>query len=168
MKLSLKNLLSIYRNFLSYGGGIERAEISLLDTEANESITFPVIPAELPEVSSEQHNDEFNSVIGDISTIGLLGLRTISLNDMLCPSNVSKYPWAKGSDGETIINFINNHRLSDKPFRLVICRGNNTYINMLVVIDSFTYRLDNVNDYYLNIDFKEYRRWNAETGVLES
>nr|DAP52804.1 MAG TPA: tail assembly protein [Caudoviricetes sp.] len=168
MKLSLKNLLSIYRNFLSYGGGIERAEISLLDTESNESITFPVIPADLPEVSCEQKNEVFESVIGDISTIGLLGLRTVSISDLLCPNNNNKYPFAHGSDGQTIINFINSHRLSDTPFRLIICRGDNTYVNMLVVIDNFTYRLDNVNDYYINIDFKEYRKYNNQTGALES
>lgn len=168
MKLSLKNLLSIYRNFLSYGGGIERAEISLLDTTSNESITFPVTPADLPEVSCEQHNDTFSSVIGDISTIGLLGLRTVSMSDLLCPNNNSKYPFAHGSDGQTIINFINSHRLSDTPFRLIICRGDNTYVNMLCVIDNFTYRLDNVNDYYLNIDFREYRKYNNQTGALES
>lgn len=166
--MNLLGLLSIYRNFLSrYTSGIDRAEICLMQ-EGGKSITFPVPPAELPQIETEQHNDTFNSVIGDISTIGLLGLRTISFEKLLCPDNLSKYSWARGSSGSDIVNFINTTRLEDKPFRLVITKGDNTYLNMLAVIDNFSYYLDNVNDYYINIDFREYRTYNAITGGLQS
>lgn len=166
--MNLLGLLSIYRNFLSrYTSGIDRAEICLMQ-EGGKSITFPVPPAELPPIETEQHNDTFNSVIGDISTIGLLSLRTISFEKLLCPDNLSKYYWARGSSGSDIVNFINTARLEDKPFRLVITKGDNTYLNMLAVIDNFSYYLDNVNDYYINIDFREYRTYNAITGGLQS
>lgn len=166
--MNLLGLLSIYRNFLSrYTSGIDRAEICLMQ-DGGKSITFPVPPAELPPIETEQHNDTFNSVIGDISTIGLLGLRTISFEKLLCPDNLSKYYWARGSSGSDIVNFINTARLEDKPFRLVITKGDNTYLNMLAVIDNFSYYLDNVNDYYINIDFREYRTYNAITGGLQS
>lgn len=166
--MNLLGLLSIYRNFLSrYTSGIDRAEICLMQ-EGGKSVTFPVPPAELPPIETEQHNDTFNSVIGDISTIGLLGLRTISFEKLLCPDNLSKYSWARGSSGSDIVNFINTARLEDKPFRLVITKGDNTYLNMLAVIDNFSYYLDNVNDYYINIDFREYRTYNAITGGLQS
>lgn len=166
--MNLLGLLSIYRNFLSrYTSGIDRAEICLMQ-EGGKSITFPVPPAELPPIETEQHNDTFNSVIGDISTIGLLGLRTISFEKLLCPDDLSRYSWARGSSGSDIVNFINNARLEDKPFRLVITRGDNTYLNMLAVIDNFSYYLDNVNDYYVSIDFREYRTYNAMTGGLQS
>lgn len=166
--MNLLGLLSIYRNFLSrYTSGIDRAEICLMQ-EGGKSITFPVPPAELPPIETEQHNDTFNSVIGDISTIGLLGLRTISFEKLLCPDDLSRYSWARGSSGSDIVNFINNTRLEDKPFRLIITRGDNTYLNMLAVIDNFSYYLDNVNDYYIDIDFREYRTYNAMTGGLQS
>lgn len=166
--MNLLGLLSIYRNFLSrYTSGIDRAEICLMQ-EGGKSITFPVPPAELPPIETEQHNDTFNSVIGDISTIGLLGLRTISFEKLLCPDDLSRYSWARGSSGSDIVNFINNARLEDKPFRLIITRGDNTYLNMLAVIDNFSYYLDNVNDYYIDIDFREYRTYNAMTGGLQS
>lgn len=166
--MNLLGLLSIYRNFLSrYTSGIDRAEICLMQ-EGGKSITFPVPPAELPPIETEQHNNTFNSVIGDISTIGLLGLRTISFEKLLCPDDLSRYSWARGSSGSDIVNFINNARLEDKPFRLIITRGDNTYLNMLAVIDNFSYYLDNVNDYYINIDFREYRTYNAMTGGLQS
>ena len=166
--MNLLGLLSIYRNFLSrYTSGIDRAEICLMQ-EGGKSITFPVPPAELPPIETEQHNDTFNSVIGDISTIGLLGLRTISFEKLLCPDDLSRYSWARGSSGSDIVNFINNARLEDKPFRLIITRGDNTYLNMLAVVDNFSYYLDNVNDYYIDIDFREYRTYNAMTGGLQS
>lgn len=144
----------------------ERAEICLISE--GKSVTMPVPPANLPKIECEQRNDVFESVIGDISTIGLLGLRTISFENLLCPSDNSKYSFARGSNGADIINFINNARLSNQPFRLVITRGDVTYLNMLAVIDSFSYYIDNVNDYYISIDFKEYRFYNQATGALES
>lgn len=167
-RMNLLGLLSIYRNFLSrYNSGVTRAEICLMQ-EGGESVTFPVPPADLPAIETEQHNDTLNSVIGDISTIGLLGLRSISFDNLLCPDDNSRYPWAKGSNGGDIINFINKARLEDKPFRLVITRGDNTYLNMLAVINNFSYYLDNTNDYHVSIEFMEYRTYNPVTGGLQS
>lgn len=165
--MNLLKLLNIYRNFLSATTDrIERAEICLMS--GGKQITFPIVPSDLPAIECEQKNDVFESVIGDISTIGLLGLRSISFENLLCPSDNSKYSFARGSSGDEIINFINNARLSNEPFRLVITRGSNTYLNMLAVIDNFSYYLDNVNDYYVSIDFREYRFYDATTGSLQS
>lgn len=165
--MNLLKLLNIYRNFLSITTArIERAEISLICDD--KSVTFPVVPSDLPEIKCEQKNQIFESVIGDVSSIGLLGLREISFDKLLCPSDNNKYPFARGSSGDEIINFINNSRLQGEPFRLVITRGSNTYLNMLAVIDDFSYYLDNVNDYYVSIDFKEYRYYDATTGSLQS
>lgn len=166
--MNLLGLLNIYRNFLSrYNGGVSRAEICLMQ-EGGDSVVFPVPPSELPPIETQQKNDTFESVIGDISTIGLLGLRTISFDDLLCPDDNSRYSWAKGTNGGDIINFINKARLEDKPFRLIITRGDNTYLNMLAVINNFSYYLDNTNDYILNVDFTEYRTYNPTTGGLMS
>lgn len=164
--MNLLKFLNIYRNFLSRSSGVTRAEISLLHD--GDSIVFPIPPANLPTIECHQKNEVFESVLGDISTIGLLGLRSISFENLLCPSNVGKYPFARGTNGQDIINFINKARLQDKPFRLVITRGDNTYLNMLAVIDDFNYYLDNTDDYYVNIDFSEYRTYNNQTGALES
>ena len=164
--MNLLTLLNIYRNFLSRSSGVARAEISLIHD--GNSITFPVPPATLPEIECQQNNEVFSSVIGDISTIGLLGLRKISFENLLCPSNIRKYPFARGTAGQDVINFINKARLSDTPFRLVITRADNTYLNMLAIIDNFSYSLDNTDDYYVNIEFSEYRHYNPMTGGLES
>lgn len=166
--MNLLGLLNLYRAYLSYTGSNNvRAEITLLQ-EGGKSVVFPVPPADLPPIECEQHNETFNSVIGDISTIGLIGLRSISFDDMLCPGDIDKYSWAKGDNGSDIVNFINTARLENKPFRLIITRGDNTYLNMLAVINHFSYYLDNLNDYHMSIEFMEYRTHDPLTGGLQT
>lgn len=165
--MNLLKLLNIYRNFFGRSSRIERAEIVLMQ-EGGKQVRFPVPPADLPAIETAQKNEVFESVIGDVSTIGLLGLRKISFDDLLCPDDNAKYSFASGSTGQDIINFINKARLEDKPFRLVITRGGSTYLNMLAVIDNSSYYLDNTNDYHVSIDFKEYRIYDLLTGSLQS
>lgn len=169
MGFDLTSLLNIYRDYLSFTGRKnKRAEMSLLIEGSSKSITFPVVPADLPVITSEQNNDVFNSIIGDISVIGLLGLRTIEFDNLLLPSDVNDYSFAKGDNASDIINFIIDNRQTGQPFRLVITKDNVTYCNMSVLIDSFDYHQDNTADYRINISFKEYRTYNQQTGSLEA
>lgn len=168
MGLDLTNLLNLYRAYLSYKGNKNvRADMTLL-LEGGESVTFPVPPANLPTITTPQNNDVFNSVIGDISIIGLLGLRTIEFKDLLLPSNVDDYSYSRGDNGADIINFINDNRQKGQPFRLIITKGDVTYCNMNVLIDTFDYYQDNQADYHLNCSFTEYRTYNSQTGGLET
>ena len=169
MGFDLTSLINIYRNYLGFSGRKnKRAEMSLLIEGSSNSITFPVVPADLPVITSEQNNDVFNSVIGDVSVMGLLALRTIEFTDLLLPSDVNDYSWAKGDNASDIINFINDNRQTGQPFRLIITKDNITYCNMNVLIDSFSYHQDNLVDYICNISFKEYRTYNSQTGGLET
>lgn len=166
--MDLTSLLNLYRAYLSYKGNKNvRAEITLL-LEGGNSITFPVPPEKLPTIENPQNNEVFNSVIGDISIMGLLGLRSIKFDDLLLPSNVNDYSWAKGDNGADIINFINDNRQKGQPFRLVITKGDVTYCNMNVLIDDFNYYQDNQTDYHIDVTFTEYRTYNSQTGGLET
>lgn len=167
--MNLLGLLNLYRAYLSFTGKKKnvRASITLLQ-EGGSSVTWPVPPADLPTITSTQNNDVFNSVIGDVSIIGLMGLRTIEFDDMLVPSNNSDYSWADGDNAADIINFINDARLSGQPFRLIISKGDVTYCNMSCLIDEFSYHMDNLGDYHIDIKFTEYRTYNSATGGLES
>lgn len=168
--MNLSKFLNLYRTFLSYSGnsGIARAEISLLVEGDSNSVTFPVIPAQLPAIQNTQKNDTFNSVIGDVSVIGLLGLRTISFDNFLLPNDVSKYSFAKGDNAATILNFIQDHNQTGQPFRLIMTKGDDTICNMNVLINDFSYYQDPVGDTYLSISFVEYRTYNSQTGGLET
>lgn len=166
--MDLTSLLNLYRAYLSYKGNKNvRAEITLL-LEGGNSITFPVPPDKLPTIENPQNNEVFNSVIGDISIMGLLGLRSIKFDDLLLPSNVNDYSWAKGDNGADIINFINDNRQKGQPFRLIITKGDVTYCNMNVLIDDFNYYQDNQTDYHIDVTFTEYRTYNSQTGGLET
>lgn len=166
--MDLTSLLNLYRAYLSYKGNKNvRAEITLL-LEGGNSITFPVPPEKLPTIENPQNNEVFNSVIGDISIMGLLGLRSIKFYDLLLPSNVNDYSWAKGDNGADIINFINDNRQKGQPFRLIITKGDVTYCNMNVLIDDFNYYQDNQTDYHIDVTFTEYRTYNSQTGGLET
>lgn len=166
--MDLTSLLNLYRAYLSYKGNKNvRAEITLL-LEGGNSVTFPVPPEKLPTIENPQNNEVFNSVIGDISIMGLLGLRSIKFDDLLLPSNVNDYSWAKGDNGADIINFINDNRQKGQPFRLIITKGDVTYCNMNVLIDDFNYYQDNQTDYHIDVTFTEYRTYNSQTGGLET
>lgn len=166
--MDLTSLLNLYRAYLSYKGNKNvRAEITLL-LEGGNSVTFPVPPENLPTIENPQNNEVFNSVIGDISIMGLLGLRSIKFDDLLLPSNVNDYSWAKGDNGADIINFINDNRQKGQPFRLIITKGDVTYCNMNVLIDDFNYYQDNQTDYHIDVTFTEYRTYNSQTGGLET
>lgn len=166
--MDLTSLLNLYRAYLSYKGNKNvRAEITLL-LEGGNSVIFPVPPEKLPTIENPQNNEVFNSVIGDISIMGLLGLRSIKFDDLLLPSNVNDYSWAKGDNGADIINFINDNRQKGQPFRLIITKGDVTYCNMNVLIDDFNYYQDNQTDYHIDVTFTEYRTYNSQTGGLET
>lgn len=167
--MNLLGLLNLYRAYLSFSGKKKnvRASVTLLQ-EMGDSVTFPVPMADLPTITAPQNNDTFNSVIGDVSVIGLMGLRHLEFVDVLAPGDNSDYSWANGDNGADIINFINDARLSGQPFRLIISKGDVTYCNMSCVIDEFSYYLDNQCDYHLNINFTEYRTYNSQTGGLEA
>lgn len=168
MGFDLTSLLNLYRTYLSYTGKKNvRADITLL-LEGGDSVTLPVIPSNLPRINAPQKNDVFESVIGDVSIMGLLGLRTVEFEDFLLPSNTSNYSWARGDNGSDIINFINDNRQKGQPFRVIITKGDVTYLNMSCLIDEFEYYQDGMADYHVNLTLKEYRTFNEQTGGLES
>ena len=100
--------------------------------------------------------------------MGLLGLRSVEFEDFLLPSDTSNYSWARGDNGSDIINFINDNRQKGQPFRIIITKGDVTYLNMAVLIDDFDYYMDNQADYHMNAKFTEYRTYNSQTGGLET
>lgn len=165
--MNLSKFLNLFRTYLSYSGklGVSRAEISLLVEGDSDSVTFPVIPAQLPTIENVQNNDTFSSVIGDVSVMGLLGLRKISFDNFLLPSDVSKYSFAKGDNAATILNFIQDHVQSGQPFRLIMTKGDDTICNMSVLIDDWYHYQDAVGDTYLTISFTEYRTYNESGGL---
>lgn len=135
----------------------------------DEAIVFPVVPANLPDITIPQKNETFESILGDMSVIGLMGLRQIKLEGLL-PDDVKKYNWCypNSNNATDIINFINSNRVKYIPFRITITRGSNCYLNMACLVNSFTYTQDNVGDYHYSLELIEYRMRDNKTGGLKS
>lgn len=163
--MDLISLVNLFQDRLFIENKISRASIVLSGDSG--SIVFPVPPSELPTIELVQNNTTFSSLSGDITLIGQMGLRTISM-DLLLPNDCSKYSFASGDNADTIINFITRERANYNPLRLVITRGNNTYLNMQCVINKFSYSKDNVGDYKASFEFVEFRTQNPISGALES
>lgn len=152
--MNIFKLLNLYQDFLS--GGIamnDKARIIL--SYDGDSVQMPVIPAELPAIEQSQNNEVFNSVIGDMNNIGLMGLRTMTL-DLFLPSDVSKYRFANGDNANDIINFINQNRPNGKPFHITITKGDVTYISMDCLLNDISYFMTNTSDYKLTCEIIEY------------
>lgn len=153
--MNLFDFLKVYQHYL--GGSIKGNDKAKMIMECNgDKVQFPIVPAELPAIEHVNKNDVFESVVGDMSTIGLVGLRTMDFNDLLVPSQVNRYNFASGDNGNTIANFLQDGSKSMTPFRIVITVGYVTYINMLCLVDTYSFNIDNVGMYHFNMSITEY------------
>lgn len=59
-----------------------RINIVLKVDNTTDSIVFPVVPGDFPDMNSPQDNDTFEAVTGDINVIGAPKLRTLSFSSI--------------------------------------------------------------------------------------
>jgi hypothetical protein len=110
-------------------------DIYLYTNDRSEVIRLPVVPPEVM-IRSPQKNEIFESIsLGELKTIGLKGLRTLSLSTFF-PSK--DYPFLKDRTykGFEYVDIIERWRSSGLPMRLMITETN---INMPITIDEFEY-----------------------------
>jgi hypothetical protein len=147
-----------------------KASIVISADNGAAAIVLPLVPAELPEVNNPQNNETFEGILGTMSVIGTLGLRSVSVKGLL-PVDPSKYPYANplGSSAAEVINFINRYRNEYIPVRIVIAfNDGSVYLNMACLINDFNYFIDNSKDYHYKLDLVEYRMVDPVTGGLVS
>lgn len=136
-----------------------RADIVLSADNGAERIILPVVPAELPTVNSPQNNEQFNTVLGDVSVIGTLGNRELTIESLL-PLVPSKCSFARpyGSTPDEVINFIKKYQNEYIPFRLTITYSDGAvYLNMACLVNDFSYYQDKVGDYHYSLQLVEYK-----------
>lgn len=164
--------LSILKNTLptltSSGGTNGKADIVLSSDNGKNKVVLPVVPAELPEITCPQNNETFNGVRGDMSVIGTLGLRFVTLDNYLLPASPDKYVFARpyGSKAADVINFLIKNQNDFIPIRIAITyEDGSVYLNMACLINNFSYQVDNLGDYHLKLDLTEYRMVNRSGGL---
>lgn len=161
----LKNIVS---RFVAGQAGKGSADIVFSSDNGKNKIILPVVPADLPEFTAPQNNSTFSGVLADMSVIGTLGLRSCSF-DFFAPVNPRKYPFGRpnGSGALEILDFLDKTQREKIPARLVIVYVNGaTYINMPCLINSFSYRVDRVGDYFFKVDLIEYPMLSSKTGGI--
>lgn len=138
-----------------------RINIVLKVDNIGDSIIFPVIPGDLPEVNSPQANDTFASVTGDIDVIGAPKLRTLSFSSIFPVSKNYSFIRAGATfrNGWDYVNWIEKWRRQGVVFRLMFVETIGAVkLDMLCTIDNFTYHQERNNDIKFQIDFREYKK----------
>ncbi|MTI65169.1 MAG: phage portal protein [Firmicutes bacterium] len=126
----------------------------------NEEIKIlPIVPAESPEISTEQKNETFDTVNnGTLQLIGDMGLKSLSISSIF-PCN--DYKWIKSgssTDGWSYVNFFEKWRKAKVPIRCVIIgKDGKVVLNIACLINNFTYREKRIGDIAYTLDIVEYR-----------
>lgn len=126
-----------------------------------DSVIFPVVPGDLPDINSLQNNETFEAVTGDINVIGAPKLRTLSFSSIF-PVN-KNYPFIRAqatySNGWSYVNWIEKQRRLGMVFRLMFVETFGAVkFDMLCTIDNFVYHQEKNNDIKFQIDFREYKK----------
>lgn len=121
-------------------------------------LVLPVVPNEMPTVSSPQANGSFESVLGEINVIGPMGLRTVTIESQF---PVREYGWMRpgsSADGMGYVRAIERGRRRGEPMRVIILdRDGAEYLNMSCTADSFEYHADRAGDIAFSLTLREYR-----------
>lgn len=154
-----------------------RINIVLKVDNTTDSIVFPVVPGDFPDMNSPQDNDTFEAVTGDINVIGAPKLRTLSFSSIF-PVN-KNYPFIRAQasyrNGWEYVNWIEKYRRYGVVFRLMFVETFGAVkLDMLCTIDNFVYHQEKNNDIKFQIDFREYKKppvniavSQASEGVIE-
>lgn len=145
-------------NILAYANRPASTDIVFHSELTDEYIILPVIPNPLPTINEPQNNETFVGMRGDIVLIGALGLRTLTLDNILLPVGKDySFMRSNGTDGEEVLNFFRTQRQIKAVIRICIIQTDGTEIlNMPCVIDSLTSTKDKVGDYKVTVGIKEY------------
>lgn len=134
--------------------------IYISDYAKTKVLQLPIIPSEMPSLSSKSSNEEFETWWdGSYNFIEKKGLLTLNLDSWL-PLNASKYSFCKSKvNASEIIALIQNAQTKAEPIRLVVT-GDTTYnLNDTFSIESFDYNILKRGDYKYTLSLKQFREY---------
>lgn len=133
-------------------------DIILSFNNNEETLVFPVVPNDMPEIDSPQDNGSFESVQGEINTIGPMKLRDLSVSSIFPTHDYSWLRPGSSSDGWRYVDVIEEGRRRCIPFRLILLgRNGEEVLNMPCTVDSFVYHQDPAGDVAYTLELREYR-----------
>jgi hypothetical protein len=118
-------------------------------------LEFPELPEEI-EIKFSNDNKKYNVLaLGDIITVGEKGLRDFTIKSLFPAQNAIKYI-------QKIETMISNK----KPMKFILGRKdklNYEIINIIVVIDEFSYKLEGgEDDISFTLKFTEFKQYGAK------
>ena len=139
-------------------------DIYISDKDKKTVLQFPIIPEEMPSLSKASKNEEFETFNnGTFNIIGDAGLMEFSLESWL-PAKGRNYAFqrVKNINPDSYINLINNAMATKKPIRIVIVRGNGTFVcNNTFSIESFEYNENKIGNIVFSLSVKQWRDYNV-------
>lgn len=137
-------------------------DIYISDYKRTKMLQFPIIPSELPLLSSDAKNEEFETYWDrPYNFIEKPGLIQTSWDSWL-PTNASKYYFCKSKvNAREIIDLIENAKTNAEPIILVITVNGGFYVNSTFSIEKFEYNVIKRGDYQYSFGVKEWREYTA-------
>lgn len=139
-------------------------DIYLSDMERKTVLQLPILPEEMPSLTQGAKNEEFETYSnGTYNLIGTASLIEFPLECWL-PGKGKNYSFqrVKNIDPHDYINLINLAMNNKKPLRIVMVRGDGTFIiNTTFSVESFVWHEDKMGDYQYSVSFKQWRDYNA-------
>ncbi|MBU3146887.1 hypothetical protein KPL50_25765 [Clostridium sp. CF012] len=139
------------------------ANIYFSDSKRKIIIELPVLPEEMPELSRNAKNEEFETFNnGAFNLLGNVGLITFTLDSFL-PAYANKYRWAKSQiNPYSLINLWASNMANKTPLRVIMNRNLRKdlpaeLLNLAVSVENMKWHEDRTGDIKYTIDFKEYR-----------
>ena len=137
-------------------------DIYISDYKRTKMLQFPTIPSELPSLSSDAKNEEFETYCDrPYNFIEKPGLIQTSWDSWL-PTDASKYYFCKSKvNAREIIDLIENAKTNAEPIILVITVNGGFYVNSTFSIEKFESNVIKRGDYKYSLGVKEWREYTA-------
>ena len=139
-------------------------DIYISDLAKKTVLQLPIIPEEMPSLSKSGKSEEFETFDnGTFNIIGDAGLLEFTLECWL-PAKDKSYSFqrVKNVNPYTYIDLINKSVINKKAIKVVIVRGNGTFVvNNTFSVESFEYHEDRMGNFPYSISFKQWRNYNV-------
>jgi hypothetical protein len=137
-------------------------DIYISDYKKTKVLQFPIIPNNLPSISSDPQNEEFETYNnGTFNFIEKEGLLNLTLDSWL-PTDSSKYNFVKSKvNAMEIISLIQNAKKNSEPIFIVITSKNGFYVNDSFSVEKFPYSIIKRGDYKYTLEVKQWRDYNT-------
>lgn len=124
-------------------------------------IQLPIIPSELPSISTDGSNETFETFDnGTFNFIEKDGLLQFTLDSWL-PQDYTKYSFVKSKvNASEVIDLIESAKKNTEPLIIVINEKNGFYVNNTFSVEKFEYNIIRREDYKYSLGVKEWRNPN--------